>query len=75
MYSAGILVLDNEDINENSIKLLNNFAEKLPLFIVNIGDSNNKTLSKIRNEKIINLRYPYDNIYIILSDILDEYLL
>jgi hypothetical protein len=74
MYSAGVLIFDNEDINEDRLNLLNKFAEKLPLFIVSIGESNNKSLPKIRNEKIINLNYPYDNLQVILSDILTEYL-
>jgi len=74
MYNAGVLIIDDNVINEDSIKLLNKFAEKRPLFIINIGDINNRVLLEIRNEKVVNISYPYDNLQVILSDVLNEYI-
>jgi hypothetical protein len=74
MYNAGVFILDDNDVNEDNIKLLNQFAEKLPLFIINIGDTNNRTLLKIKNERVVNLSYPYDRLRSIFFDVLNEYL-
>jgi hypothetical protein len=73
MFSAGVLILDNYGINEDYIKVLNKFAEDRLLFILNIGDINNKAILEIKHEKIINLSQPYDNLQVIITDILNEY--
>ena len=59
MYSAGVLILDNNALNEKQIEAANQFSEKKPLFILNIGDKDNKTLEKLKYERVDNL-YPYD---------------
>jgi len=74
MFSAGVVILDNYGINENYIKVLNKFAENRLLFILNIGDINNKAIPEIKYEKVINLSQPYNNLQEIITDILNEYL-
>jgi hypothetical protein len=73
MFSAGVLILDNNELKEEYIEALNYFAEKRPLFILNIGDANNKTLANINNEKIINFSYPDNDLNTVFSNIIKEY--
>jgi hypothetical protein len=70
MYNVGILILDDQGINEEYIELLNQFAERCQLFIFKIGDKNNECIHKINYKNIFNLNFPY-NLQSILSEIID----
>jgi hypothetical protein len=73
-YGAGVLILDNNVLNEKQIKSVNQFSEKRPLFVLNIGDQNNKCLDQIKYERIDNLN-PYDSISLetLFLEILHKY--
>jgi hypothetical protein len=72
MYNISILILDDQDINGEYIKLLNQFSEKRPLFILNIGKRDNKCIQQIEYKNIFKLNYP-NNLQQILFEILDIY--
>lgn len=75
MYSAGVLVLDDQEMADEHIKILNEFSGKRPLFIVKTGSETNQYVDKISYEKLYLLNHPYEsNIKSIFSGIFEEYL-
>jgi hypothetical protein len=74
MYSAGVLILDNHKIEDEHIKILNEFSNKRPLFILEIGNEKNECIKQIKYEKLIHLDTPYESsIKSIFSMIYEEY--
>jgi hypothetical protein len=61
IYSAGVLILDDLEITDENIKILNEFSDKRPLFILKIGNEANECIKQIKYEKLIRLNIPYES--------------
>jgi len=74
MYSAGILILDNQEVADEHIEILNEFSVKRPLFVLKMGNEINQCVDRIKHEKLFLLNSPYEsNLKAIFSKVFEEY--
>jgi hypothetical protein len=76
MYSAGVLILNNQEIADEHIEIINEFSNKRPLFIVKTGNETNQCVNKIKHEKLFCLNSPYESdLKSFFSRVFEEYVI
>jgi hypothetical protein len=72
LFSAGVLIIDEKEIEDKHIGNLNDFSKKRPLFGINIGKRANDFFDRINFTKLYNIN-DNNELKIVFENIIKEY--